>query len=815
MEGASLRERRQALLERHELQGEAFCRTYAAEADTWLAELADSATRTDSRHLALIAVGGYGRGQLCPFSDLDVVLVHEGRRDIATVADAIWYPVWDQGVRLDHSVRRPAEVLKAASEDLRVALGLLDARLVWGDPQIAEPLLERVISVWRSRLGAHWLPDLQEQVTARHHLQGDVAFLLEPDLKESHGGLRDVNVLMALAAYAPTVADYVDLEALGPAAAQLTLVRVELHRNAGRDLDRLLLQEQDQIAAQLPYRDADALMATVSEAGRSIAWVSDEAWRRRPFWQPVPARRFRQAASRRTKVRGTDGGPPASDSPLTPSDSSVGLVISNGEVGLAPSAPVATDPSLAFLLAAVAAERDLPIARPTLHRLADRMPALPDPWPSGARESLVRVLGAGHPAVDALEALDHYGLLVRLLPEWRGVRNKPQRNAYHRYTVDRHLLEAAANAASLTGRVDRPDLLLVGTLLHDIGKGSPGDHTEVGMTMIATIATRMGFPPGDVVTLVDLCRFHLLLPDTATRRDLDDPTTIETVAKSVGDRQTLELLAALTEADSLATGPSAWGPWKAGLVGELVQRTSHYLSGNTAPAPSRSTSTLANRGGSPAAEASGADGSATEGLDELLAEARRSPHPVVRFDPPHVAVAAPDRPGLLASVAGLLALHGLDVRSADVTSGGGVAAELFTVDAGQRRWPDLSRFTRDLEEVFSGVLALEERLDAKASAYAGARRPSAAHPVTPTVEIDDRASSISTVVEIHALDEVGLLHRVTRALFECGLDVVSARVSTVGDAVVDAFYVRDSSGHKVTDPTLVERVRHAVETAIT
>jgi len=202
-------------------------------------------------------------------------------------------------------------------------------------------------------------------------------------------------------------------------------------------------------------------------------------------------------------------------------------------------------------------------------------------------------------------------------------------------------------------------------------------------------------------------------------------------------------------------------------------------------------------------------------LGELMAEARRSTHPVVRFDPPHVAVAAPDRPGLLASVAGLLALHGLDVRSADVTSGGGVAAELFTVDAGRRRWPDLPRFTSDLEEVFSGALALDERLDAKASAYAGARRPSAAHPVTPTVDIDDQASATSTVVEIHALDEVGLLHRVTRALFECGLDVVSARVSTVGDAVVDAFYVRDSSGHKLTDPTLVDEVRRAVETAIT
>jgi len=792
MEGASLRERRQVLLEQGDLKGADFCRAYAAEADAWLSGLAEAAAGADSRRLALIAVGGYGRGELCPYSDLDVVLVHDSRREIAAVADAIWYPVWDQGVRLDHSVRRPAEVLDAASEDLRVALGLLDARLVWGDPQVAEPLLARVVSAWRSRLAARWIPDLEEQVTARHHLQGDVAFLLEPDLKESHGGLRDVNVLRALVAYAPAVADYVDLTALGPAAAQLTAVRVELHRNAGRELDRLLLQEQDQIADQLALPDADALMASVSAAGRSIAWVSDEAWRRRRFWQPAPVRRFRSVAARRIKTPDTSAG--ASSAGPTGPEAEPGIVVSGGEVGLAPSAPAASDACLAFSLAAVAAERDLPIARPTLHRLADKMPGLPDPWPAEAQKALVRTLAAGHPAVDALEALDHYGLLVRLLPEWKGVRNKPQRNAYHRYTVDRHLLEAAANVASLTSSVDRPDLLLIGTFLHDIGKGVPGDHTEAGMAMIRTIARRMGFPSEDVEILVDLCRLHLLLPDTATRRDLDDPTTIETVAAAVGDQQTLLLLAALTEADSQATGPSAWGPWKAGLVAGLVQRTSRQLAkpaGVPIPTPT------------PGAWM-------TTDLHRLMAEARHSGRPAVQFDPPHVALAAPDRPGLLASVAGLLALHGLDVRSADVTSDDGVAAELYTVDGGQRRWPEESRFRDDLEAVFSGALALDERLDAKAGAYAGTKRPSTAHPVTPAVDIDDHASATSTVVEIRAPDEVGLLHRVTRALFECDLDVVSARVSTVGDAVVDAFYVRDSAGQKVTDPVVADAIRDAV-----
>ncbi|MGH9093320.1 MAG: [protein-PII] uridylyltransferase, partial [Acidimicrobiales bacterium] len=279
MAEVSLRDRRKALLDRPGLGGADFCRAYTAEADAWLAGLAHRATDGGTRHLALLAVGGYGRGELCPFSDLDVVLVHDGRRDVARVADAIWYPVWDEGVHLDHSVRRPSEVLAAAGDDLRVALGLLDGRPVWGDPRVAEPLLARALGLWRSRLGATRLPALAEQMDERRRAQGEVAFLLEPDLKESHGGLRDANVLRAMAVYAPLMADYVDLASLDPATTLLTAVRVELHRSAGRELDRLLLQEQDHVAEVLDYRDADALMAAVAEAGRTVAWVIEDAWR--------------------------------------------------------------------------------------------------------------------------------------------------------------------------------------------------------------------------------------------------------------------------------------------------------------------------------------------------------------------------------------------------------------------------------------------------------------------------------------------------------------------------------------------------------
>ena len=481
---ASLRDRRQNLLSRHDLQGDDFCRAYADEADEWFRSIAHRVAGGNHRHLALLAVGGYGRRSLCPYSDLDVVLVHSGRRDIKAIADGIWYPVWDEGVHLDHSVRRPSEVLSTAAGDVRVALGLLDGRTVWGDHKVSEPLLAKARAAWRDRLGTQYLPTLQMQMEERRTAAGDVAFLLEPDLKESHGGLRDVSVLRAISAYAPLVADYADLSSLDDATEVLTKVRVELHRMAGREQDKLLLQDQDQVAAALSFDDADALMAAVSAAGRQIAWVSNDAWRRRRLWDPTPQhrRRFRRPTEERPESLAV-----AVDEP--------GMVGVDGEVALAADAAVSDDPSLAFRLAAVAAELDRPIAKGSLHRLADRMPPPGDPWPPAVLSALVRLLAAGRPAIDKLESLDQHGLLVRLVPEWVAVRNKPQRNAYHTYTVDRHLLEAAAVAAELTDRVDRPDLLLIGALLHDIGKGFPGDHTAIGTEVVRRVAARMGFAP--------------------------------------------------------------------------------------------------------------------------------------------------------------------------------------------------------------------------------------------------------------------------------------------------------------------------------
>ena len=782
----SFRAARQGLLAQTALQGDAFCRALSAAADDWLGGLLASASGGDEAGLALLAVGGYGRGELFPFSDLDVVLIHRGRRDVQAVADAVWYPVWDEGVRLDHAVRSPAEVLAAARGDLRVQLGLLDGRLVAGDAAVVIPVLADALALWRER-APDLLPVLAGQVSERHAEQGDVAFLLEPDLKESHGGLRDVHALLAAARGVPALASHVELGLLDEPRSVLGAARVELHRLTGRATDRLVLQEQDAVAAALGYSDADALMAAVSAAGRTVAWAADDVWRR----YGESSRRRRGHRHRRR------GGPDAG--PVTGELGEVepGIAVAAGddgvtEVVLTGTPGASEDATLPLRLAAVAAELGLPVGRKALAALAAASPAPLEPWPAELRQSLVRVLTAGPGAVRALESLDQYDMLGRLLPEWQAVRNRPQRNAYHRFTVDRHLLEAAANAAGLAATVRRPDLLLVGTLLHDIGKGFPGDHTEVGIEVVGRIGRRMGFAEEDVGVLVALVRHHLLLADVATRRDLDDPVTIDTVATAVGDADTLRLLAALTEADSLATGPAAWGGWKAGLVAELVRRTLARLSG-AAPVPA-------------------AEPSVTDRHRALMRQVVRLGRTVVAAEPPVVTVVARDRPGLLAAVTGVLALRGLDVRSADVAGEEGFAVETFVVEPSRGRWPDFQRVGDEIDAVLRGTLDLAARLADQDRLY-GRRRPAAAHPATTAVSADNRASATATVVDVRAPDRVGLLHRITTALFEEELDVTAARVSTLGQEVVDAFYVRAAGGHKV-EETRLAQVERAVRTAV-
>jgi [protein-PII] uridylyltransferase len=655
-------------------------------------------------------------------------------------------------------VRTVKEALAVADTDLKAVLGLLDARFVAGDAALCEQLLGELRTQWRRR-APKVMTELRTSSAARHARAGDVAFLLEPDLKEGRGGLRDVHAMRAAAA-----AWVVDAppERVSAAYDVLLAARVELHRATGRGTDQLTLQEQDAVARALGHPDPTALMSSVSGAARSIAWALDETWRRVDAWSAGSRRRLSRPVRSRPLARG--------------------LAEHGGELVLAAGAEVATDPALALRAAAVAAEQALPLSTRLLERLSAEAPAPPEPWPASLRDELVRLLATGSAAIGAWESLDQYALVERLLPEWAAVRSRPQHNPYHRFTVDRHLQEAAAAAAPLARRVSRPDLLLVGTWLHDIGKGFPGDHTQVGVDVVTRVATRMGFSSEDCEVLVSMVRHHLLLPDAATRRDLDDPATAEGVAKAVGDRSTLELLAALSEADGIATGPSAWGPWKAGLVADLVRRAGALLDG-ARPEP-------------------------VPGLVERHLDALQSGQLLVTADDDVVVVVAPDRPGLLWRVAGTLAIHRLDVRSATVGSHEGAAVQEIAVSASFGGSPDWPRVLDDVRRAVAGRLAVGPRLEERARAYAGrTSRPAA---TGPEILVDNDASASATVVEVRCDDSVGVLYRIARALADCDLDVRSARVTTLGHQVIDAFYVVDAHGAKVSDAEHLREVELAV-----
>ncbi|WP_405790789.1 [protein-PII] uridylyltransferase [Streptomyces sp. NBC_00029] len=762
--------------------------------DEWLNGLFTTAVReTGVRGATLVAVGGYGRAELSPRSDLDLVLLHDGKAEpqaLSALADRLWYPVWDLGLALDHSVRTPAEARKTAAEDLKVHLGLLDARTVAGDAGLLAGLRTSVLADWRNQ-AAKRLPQLHSLCRERAERAGELRFLLEPDLKEARGGLRDATALRAVAA--SWLAD-APREGLAEARRRLLDARDALHLVTGRATDRLSLQEQDQVADRLGLLDADALLREVYEAARVVAYAADVTWRE--------VGRVLRARAARPRLRGllsVRGDRAAARAPLAE-----GVVESDGEAVLALAARPDRDPVLALRFAAAAAQAGLPVSLHAVRRLAAQGKPLPVPWPAEAREQLLTLLGAGEPTVVVWEALEAEGLITRLLPDWERVRCRPQRNPVHTWTVDRHLIETAVRASALTRRVGRPDLLLMAALLHDIGKGWPGDHSVAGETIARDVAARIGFDAQDVDVLGVLVRHHLLLIDTATRRDLDDPATVRAVADAVGSVGTLEILHALTEADALATGPAAWSAWRGSLVADLVVRVAAVLRG-TAPAA-----------GEPEIPTTEQERLAVEALrtgEPVLALQARQEEDAVGVE---LVVAVPDQPGVLPAAAGVLALHRLTVRAADLRSMelpdrlGEVLVLRWRVAAEYGALPQAARLRTDLVRALDGSLDVPAKLADREAAYPRRR---GVVPPPPRVTVVPDVSLLATVLEVRAPDAVGLLHRIGRALESAGVRVRSAHVSTLGANAVDTLYVTTPEG-KPLDPAEAADLAASVTAAL-
>ena len=746
----------------------------ALEADRRLRRLfaeASPAQGDDPRQgsgLALVAVGGYGRSELSPYSDLDVVLLHDPSLDeslVREVAEAIWYPLWNDGVSLDHSVRDTVQMRDAAATDHRAAMGMLDARPVAGDSGLVMSLRSQVLADWR-RDARTRVAEVRAARLARIERAGWLAHSAVPDLKESGGGLRDSVILRALVATWLIDVPHGESEQLRN---ELLDVRDALHETVGRRVERLDADVIPDVARFLGMEPVELDLHT-RQVGRRIAHLASMAWRKvDDALEPITRK-----------------------APITPRGPLVialdeGVGVLDREVIVTKDADPATDPELALRAAAAAARAGMPFSPGSARRLATTMGDLPDPWSPSATRHMVDLLTAGPGLLPVWDELDFAGVVDRLLPEWAPIRLRGSSSPVHRFTVDRHSLEACVNAAGLKRDVARPDLLAVAALLHDIGKGVDGaDHSVAGEPMAVDIASRWGFGEDDAVTIGRLVRWHLLLPTIATRRDIEDPSTAANVAEIVGTEDFLDLLSALTASDARATSATAWSGWRQGLIEGLVAKVREVLD-ESSPTPDARTYE-----GWPA-HVPIPDYGTTGPADFTLTVEQHQGGSLLT-------IVTANRAGVMADLAGGLALAGLTIRSARTVTRGDAAVTLWEVT---RADVDPARLSDRLRPAMAGELDLSGRLELSSIADAPDAR----------VRLLGRVTETATLMEVRAHDRRGLVWTVCDQIASLGLSIRSAHMSTYGDEVRDVFYVVDRDGQRLDDAT-AESLRAAVATAL-
>jgi [protein-PII] uridylyltransferase len=756
---------------------------------------------------ALAAVGGYGRRLLLPRSDIDLLILHDGSDEhaVTRLADGLLYPLWNAGFEVGHAVRTTPECEEACGR-LDAGAAMLDMRHVAGAEGLVTDAAARV-AAWARRDPRAFATAIRDDAARRGERFGSTAHLLEPDLKEGSGGWRDLHGIWLIEIAIDTPLEQAGLlrarerEALAGAGEFLARARSALHLETGKRGDRLVRDHQPAIARAMGFEDEpklmaiDGLMRTLFEHARQVEFL------------------LRSVIERFLGGGGSPSPPPASPAEALEA--------------LAEEAEGGREPSAALLDSI----EEIDISDEVV-------------WDEGTRRAFSRLLRTGERGAASLEILDRLGILVRFVPEWADVRCRPQRDPYHRFTVDAHLTSSLrAMARILDGedanedpvqveavkQVRDPDPLLLGALLHDIGKNGEGGHVPVGTRVVESILDRMGVEE----PVRDLVRFmvarHLLLPDTATRRDLTDENLVLDVAAAVGSSERLAALYLLAKADAEATGPAAWTPWRRALIRELVVKVQHVLdrgemgtelAGELSDRVDRVRALLEDE---PDADVDGflrrmprsyfltveperaARHFATITPTVGAREVRAVHFEGVRAGTYELLVVAQDRSGLLSWIAGSLALAGMSILTAQVfTTGDGVAADLFEVEGvwekevPDRRWRE---FRGVLRRAVDGSISLERRVDEKRRWY-----PAPKVPVPVTVSVDNTASDFATVIEVGASDRLGLLYDITRTFADLELDVHLAKVATYEGRVVDSFYVRDAVGRKLTDdPDEIDR----------
>ena len=816
------------------LSGRNLLREHSAFMDSFISQRYNKLPEDKKKGTALVAMGGYGRQEHFPFSDVDLMVLYspEAEEAVPAVSDAVFYPLWDAGLDVGHGVRTVQDCLEDALNDFFLQVALIDARFICG----SRPLFDKLVHTYhdefiegRRREFAQAMMDHREE---RHRRFGDHAYLLEPNIKESRGGLRDIQAAMWTSSVLYGIRGIEGLVDAGLISenegnslkdAHDTLIRIRnrLHYVSGRKNDRLYFEYQEEIAKAFRHYDSKALLGVERFMGEVYACMDTVAVITDLFFEHV------QDTFHRGQME------PATE--LEPGIELVGTKIHVASAGILEEKP--------FLLMKVF---ELAAANSaSLHYRSKRIIAecahlaSSDKFRKSRRvaASFLHILEQENSDGELLQCMLETGLLKSYLPEFEHISALAQHDVYHINTVDRHVIQTVTELKhvlreekQLAAGINEQTLLLAG-LLHDIGKGMGGRHAEKGAEIAKKIALRIGMSQQDADTVSFLVRNHLFLIDIALRRDLEDETLILKCARRIQDAERLRMLVLLTMADSRATGPNVWNEWKAALLLELYHKTAHLLEQSELIDPGRAQAVewmqekiiekLGEEGGEvvtnlPEDYLLSFTPEAVVHHLELIKILPRYDHKVMLMPEDRgsywsILVVAQDRTGLLARIFGILALNNMQVMNAQIfTLPHGVAIDTIDVRSvsGQTFDSiDWNEVQRQLGLALCQRLSLNHRLAAKFRAASKSTKTSS-KPIRAV--IDNESSDFFSIIEVFAEDTPGLLYKVTSTLADLGINIFKAKIATSADQAVDVFYVLDRYGDKIHDTEYVNEIRDAL-----
>lgn len=839
----TLRPQQEALADawRQGLSGQEILQRCAGLVDAFIIDTykAAPAVQQAKGSIAVIALGGYGRSEFYPYSDIDLLLLHDwwSKKSMQAVVEALLYPLWDEGFEVGHSVRGVKDAIQFAQEDFHFQVALLDARLLVGSEELFQELKTRYTKKILDGRRHQFVQTMETHILERWQKYGSHTYLLEPHVKEGKGGLRDLQAMMWVAKGIFGLNDLAAIESSGMLEAgnrqalenswsELAKIRNRLHLLSRRKSDHLIFEFQQETANALDYQDQGGLlgvehfMRDVYSHLQTVSVITDLF--------------FEHVHEVLGLTRGTSG-----EQQLERS-----IVARAGTIRLAAVEELNERPYLLMRLFLQAGRTGLPLHHKTRQLVTANLDRVNDHFRTSKRVTrvFIELLTQSDNIFPVLEAMLSTGLLTRFIPEFSGVESLAQHDLYHLYTVDRHQLQTVAeltklrqSQAELFVELGNVEVLYLAALLHDIGKGRQSDHSELGAAMVQTIGERLRLTAMECDTLAFLIRHHLYLPENAMRRDFTDREFIRQAADLIGDIERLTMLYLLTIADSKATGPSAWSSWKSSLLSELYLSIKACLGANchieqvgqdeedqgvrwlqeqirqrlNGQVPRIDIATLP-----PDYLLSYSLEAVQRHLTIHAAKEVRLKQQVMLFAEARkrswsLLIMGPDRVGLLAKFCGVLALHNLSVRSAQIFTwpDGTVVDTLEVVPATKRSFEeqDWEQVERDLNLAINYRLDIGYQLHERTQPQT-ARSQRQIQQLECKVVIDNEASQQYTIIEVYGGDNRSALYQLTQTLADFGLAIHKARIATEVEQLIDIFYVSTQSGDKLTDPATREKI---------